>query len=338
MMDAVEVFESPAAKGFFMPAEWTAHERCWMAWPRRVEAYCGYIQEARAAYAAVAHAIVEFEPVTMIAHPEDESPARKMLSGDITVLPELIDDAWMRDSGPTFLLNAKNKLAGVDWQFNAWGEKFSPWDKDAALAQKILAALSCRRFAAPFILEGGSIHVDDVGNLLTTEQCLLNANRNPHLSRHEIEKLLSDYLGATNIVWLAGDLNDKDTDGHVDNIACFAGDNRVLLVVDELNPMRAENHKLLKAAKNAKGEAFEIIALPSPVVMEEGEDLLASYVNFYFANGGIVMPSFGVAEDDVAYGIMRDIFFDRKIKQVPAIDIIRGGGGIHCITQQQPKV
>ena len=333
--------QTPAAAGFIMPPEWAQHERCWMAWPRRAAAHRGFMKEARAAYAAVAHAIMEFEPLTMVVHPEDEKAARQMLAADVEIMPECIDDAWMRDSGPTFLINTAGELGGADWQFNAWGEKFPPWQNDNAIAGKILESTSARCFAAPFVLEGGSFHVNGGGVLMTTEQCLLHKNRNPNLNQTQIEKHLREYLGVQKIIWLAGDVSDYDTDGHVDNIACFADENTVLYVsdnvTDKADSLRAENVRRLQSAANANGKKFNLYPLPRPQIIERGEDLVASYVNFYIANGGIVMPSFDMREDAAAKDIIADAFPNRVVRQVPALNIIRGGGGIHCITQQQPR-
>ena len=328
---------APAAGGFYMPPEWGPHDCCWLAWPRREAAYRGFLHEARLAYAALCHAIAEFEPVRVAVHPEDEAAARRLLSDAIALFPVPIDDAWVRDSGPTFVVHADGRVAGVDWAFNAWGGKYHPWAEDDALAGRLLDSLGCRRFLAPLVLEGGSIHVDDEGTLLTTEQCLLHPNRNPRLRRPDIEQVLAEFLGVGRFLWLAGDARDTETDGHVDNLACFAGENRVLLMADEADPSLRENHRRLRAAVNAQGGAYDLVLLPRPTVGEGGEDFIASYVNFYFANGGVVLPSFGVAEDARVLAVFRELFPERKAVAVPAFDIVRGGGGIHCVTQQQPS-
>jgi agmatine deiminase len=250
----------------------------------------------------------------------------------------------MRDSGPTFLVDGKGGLAAVDWRFNAWGEKFHPYDQDALAAGRVLAQLGVTRYGAPLVLEGGSIHVDGEGTLMTSEECLLNPNRNPDLGRGQIEALLRDHLGVTAFVWLGQGLYGDDTDGHVDNIACYVRPGVVMAAVceDPADPNHAilqDNLKRLKKAKDAKGRALEVIELPLPRELRYLDDqrLSLTYVNYYIANGGIVMPSFGDVQDGPARDIVARAFPDRRVVQVPASDILAGGGGIHCITQQQPR-
>ena len=327
----------PAAAGYTMPAEWQPHAGCLIGFPCRPEAYGGKLAEARRAQAAVACAIADFEPVTMLCRPEDEAAARPLLSGDITLLPLPIDDSWLRDSGPTYLLSRSGDRAGIDWLFNAWGAKYIPWAADDALAGDLLRRQQTRRFIAPLVLEGGSIHTNGAGVILTTEQCLLHPNRNPRLNRADIEQLLCGYLGAEHILWLAGDRRDDETDGHIDNIACFAGETHILLMTDPGDATLSENHRRIQQARTASGGRYDLTLLPHPHLQENGTDLLASYINFYYANGAVIMPSFGVAEDSEARAIMADIFPRRKIVSVAVTDIVRGGGGIHCITQQVPK-
>jgi agmatine deiminase len=316
-----------------------------MAWPCREEIWGEGMDAAREAFADVARAIAEFEPVTMVCNPADVSEASLILGNrtSIDVMSIEIDDSWLRDSGPTFLIDRQSTLAGVAWRFNAWGEKVKPYANDAAVARRILDHLKVRRFDAPFVLEGGSIHVDGEGTLITTEQCLLNPNRNPSLSKAEIEQNLRDWLGVSTIVWLPEGLEDDDTDGHVDNIACFAKPGVVIALSteDKSDPnfdVLQTNLEILRSTKDAKGRALQVIELPQPARRERGGRRLAlSYINFTFANGGIVMPGFNVAEDARAYRTLRDAFPDRQIIQVgSAGDIVAGGGGIHCITQQQP--
>jgi agmatine deiminase len=256
-----------------------------------------------------------------------------------------LDDSWMRDSGPSFIIDGRGGLAGVDWRFNAWGDKFLPYDRDALVAERLLERLSVRRYAAPLVLEGGSIHVDGEGTLLTSEECLLHPNRNPELDRTAIEELLRRYLGVKAFVWLGQGLDKDDTDGHVDNIACFVRPGVVMAVTcdDPADPNHAilqDNLARLGKTRDARGRALEIIELPLPREPRylDGQRLALSYVNFYIANGGIVMESFGDANDAQAREIVSKAFSDRQVVQVPALDILAGGGGIHCITQQQPRV
>ena len=325
----------PADAGFTMPAEWSPHAACWMGWPCRKEAF-GDCREAREAFAAVARAVSEFEPVRMLARPEDAAAARKILGGAAEVLECPLDDSWLRDTGPTFVKNAAGEVAGVDWRFNAWGEKYAPFDADAAVAETILRRLGARRFAAPLTTEGGALHSDGEGTILAAEQSLLHPNRNPPPSRAAAERILENFLGAQKIVWLAGDLRDDETDGHVDNVACFAAPGIALAMADDGDATLSENIRRLREAKDARGRRLQIIALPRPRARENGRALLASYINFYIADGGIVMPSFGIPEDAAARATLAEAFPGRKIVQVAARAIVRGGGGIHCITQQQP--
>ena len=324
----------PADSGFAMPAEWSPHAACWMGWPCRRESF-GDCKDARESFSAVARAISEFEPVRMIVRPEDASDARTMLGESAEVLELPLDDSWLRDIGPTFVRNAANEIAGINWRFNAWGEKYAPFDKDNAIAERVLRNVGAHCFNAPLIMEGGALHSDGEGTILTTEQCLLHPNRNPSLSREEIESALQNFLGAQKVIWLSGDSRDDETDGHVDNVACFAAPGVALAMAGD-DPILAENIRRLREAEDAKGRKIRVVVLPRPEVREHGEDLLASYINFYFVNGGLIMPSFGVAEDESARAILAEVFSARRIVQVAARAIVRGGGGIHCITQQQP--
>jgi agmatine deiminase len=334
---------TPASEGFFMPAEWHPHERCWMAWPCRQDLWGDRLDDAREAYAAVAQAIAEFEPVTMIANPDDVVGASMACGRGVEVLPMELDDSWMRDIGPTFLLDAKGNLAANDWHFNAWGHKYDFYNKDARLAEALLDHLGVHRFDAPFVLEGGAIHHDGEGTVLTTETVLLNPNRNPGMDKAEMEKALCEWLGAEKVIWLPAGYHYDETDGHVDNVACFARPGFVLAAScpDEGDPnyeiLRA-NIEILRASTDAKGRSLEVVTIDQPTHMEEdGERLASSYINFYIANGGIVMPGFDDRRDETAWRTVSQVFPDRKVIQVPTRDIVRGGGNIHCITQQQPK-
>ncbi len=338
------VGQFPVDRGFFMPAEWAPHERCWMAWPCRDALWGDGLEPARRAYAAVAQAIAAFEPVTMLANEKDLSAAAALCGAAVEIRVMPLDDSWMRDFGPSFVIDGQGGLAGVDWQFNAWGEKFHPYNQDAALAARLLDDLGIQSFSAPLVLEGGSIHVDGEGTLLTSEECLLAPNRNPDLDRREIEDLLRRYLGVKAFVWLGQGLEDDDTDGHVDNIACFVRPGVVMTVAcddptDANHQIMKDNLARLKKAKDVRGKALEVIELPLPRERRYlGTQRLAlSYVNYYIANGGIVMPAFGDSQDVAAQSVLKQAFPDRRVVQVPVSDILVGGGGIHCITQQQPR-
>lgn len=327
-----------------MPAEWEPHSRCWMAWPCRDEVWGEQMDAARTAYADVARAIADFEPVTLVCNPSDVAEASLTLGNGtaIDVVSMEIDDSWLRDSGPTFLLDRNGHLAGAHWRFNAWGQKYQPYSRDAVVAKRILKHVGARRFRAPFVLEGGAIHVDGEGTVLTTEQCLLNPNRNPDITKAQVEQNLRDWLGVSTVIWLPEGIEDDETDGHVDEIACFVRPGVVLaLSTDDKSDGNFDtlqtNLDILRSAKDAKGRPLQVIEVPQPARQEHnGKRLSLSYVNFYIANGGIVMPAFDVAEDERAFRIIRDAFPNRRVVQVHARDIFLGGGGIHCITQQQP--
>ena len=333
---------SPAADGFRMPAEWTRHARCWMAWPCREETFLNGLSAARRAYAEVAGAIAQYEPVTMLC-PESEVVAASLACGKgVEVMPAPISDSWFRDNGPTFLVNDAGDQAAVHWRFNAWGRNYEDFAPDSDAARLVLEKLGVRRYEAPLVMEGGSFHVDGEGTLLTTEECLLNPNRNPHLSRAEIEGHLRDFLGVRQFIWLGCGYEQDETDGHIDEIACFVKPGVVLAMTtdDTADPNFAvfqDNLERLAAARDAAGRELEIVTLRTPARQEQnGVRLTLSYTNFYLANGAVILPGFEDPMDDEAYRLFRRLYPDREVVQIPALDIVRGGGGIHCITQQQP--
>ncbi|HTH98031.1 MAG TPA: agmatine deiminase family protein [Stellaceae bacterium] len=336
---------SPAAEGFFMPAEWRRHAGTWMAWPAREAIWHGKIDRAYAGYAVVACTVNRFEPVTVLARPQDVEIARMACGGLVKVEACDLDDSWMRDIGPSFLINkAGDEVAGVDWRFNAWGGKWPDCAQDAEVARFILEQAGIRRFEAPFVLEGGSIHVDGQGTILTSEQCLLNPNRNPSLSREAIEAHLKAWLGGSQVIWLGEGLENDDTDGHVDNLACFARPGMVLAAScfdrsDANYEPLAENIARLREARDAQGNPLQVVELPIPAkrVTEAGR-LALSYVNSYICNDAVLVPAFEDRMDRIAVEILRDVFPSRSVVQIPALDILQGGGGIHCITQQQPAL
>lgn len=326
-----------------MPAEWQPHDRCWMAWPCREEIWRDRIGEARESYAAVARAIAEFEPVTMIANPADVATASLACGRGVEVLPIDIDDSWTRDTGPTYVVDGKGGIGGCDWHFNGWGHQYEFFNNDARLAEALLAHQGIERLDAPFVLEGGAVHTDGEGTLLTTESVLLNQNRNPGMSREETGQALCDWLGVSKVIWLPDGLHEDETDGHVDNVACFARPGMVIAAAcpDKSDPnyeILEANLEVLRTATDAKGRALEVLTLDQPTRMEEdGARLASSYVNFYIANGGVVMPGFDDRRDNAARRTVAQAFPGRNVVQVPSTDIIRGGGCIHCITQQQPE-
>lgn len=333
----------PATKGYYMPAEWHPHERCWMAWPCRDEIWNGRIEDARQAYARVARAIAEFEPVTIVANANDVVAASLACGRGVDVLPMAIDDSWMRDIGPTYVVDGSGQVAGCDWHFNGWGNKYDFYNNDARLAELLLAHQGIPRLDAPFVLEGGAIHTDGEGTLLTTESVLLNPNRNPGMDRQDVEQCLRDWLGVEKIIWLPGGYHADETDGHVDNVACFAAPGVVLAAScperDDPNcEMLAANIEILRSSTDARGRRLTVLAVDQPSRMEDdGDRQSRSYVNLYIANGAVVMPTFEDRRDNAAYRTVAQAFPDHEVVRVRAMDIVRGGGGIHCITQQQPK-
>jgi agmatine deiminase len=342
---------TPKDKNYRMPAEWQQHKCCWMQWPHDNSEFNSYaevptwshfdIEKGRIAWANVANAISNFEQVKMIVHPNNIVKASKLLNEKVEILNFVNDDAWARDSGAIFLLNKEKKLGGVDWEFNGWG-KFSPYDSDNKIAKFMIENANATYFKNDMILEGGSIHTDGDGTLLTTEQCLLNKNRNPDLSKEQIEENLKDYLGVNKIIWLKNG-TDEGTDGHVDNLACFVAPGKILALScsnkqDTFYNQINENLEILKTSVDSKGRILEIIELEmSYKRLIPNDDEPSSYINFYIANKGIVMPSFNDEKADKnAKNIIQETFPDRKIVAINGIDISMGGGNVHCITQQQP--
>ncbi|MEV6007906.1 agmatine deiminase family protein [Streptomyces sp. NPDC051976] len=328
---------------FRMPAEWTQHERCLMAWPARPELWGGVLDEVRQEYAQVARAIAQFEPVTMVALPGQGEGARAACGESVEIVELPIDDSWFRDSGPIFVTDEDGRCAGVDFRFNSWGEKHSPWDADDRISAALLERMDVPRIASSMVLEGGSITVDGEGTLITTEQCLLHPNRNPGMSKEEIEAELMARLGVTKVIWLPyGGLEDTETDGHVDGVCAFTAPGKVVvhLPSDPDHPdharMRA-NRAVLEAATDARGDRLEIVDLPqSAFVTVAGRPTEVGYLNFYVANGGVVVPVADVDADRDALAVIAGAFPDRKVVGVRARVIAFGGGGVHCITQQVP--
>ena len=338
---------TPTSDGFKMPAEWAPHDRCLICWPTRSRAYWGHhYLLAQATYAAVARAIASFEPVLVIADVGEGGDARAYCGSENIEVVELpIDDAWIRDSGPLFVLGAGGELAAADFLFNSWGEKYLPYDKDAEIGKRVCGYLGAPRYQAPLVLEGGSITVDGEGTLITTESCLLNPNRNPQLSKDQIERGLMDYLGVEKVIWLKAGLGieeDRDTDGHVDGVAAFIGPGRVLLhMVRDRGHLDyeslLENRRRLETT-DARGRELEVVEtdLRGDPVTLGGVREIATYVNFYQANGAVVVPTGGTGYDLEALEWLRDVFTDREVVGVPTPVVGYGGGGIHCITQQVP--
>jgi agmatine deiminase len=357
---------TPLADGYRMPGEFEQHAGCWMAWPERPDNWRLGAKPAQHAFAAVAEAINVCEPVTVGVSDAQFDHCRASLSPSIRVVELASDDAWMRDTGPTFLLDGVGGRRGVDWRFNAWGGLdgglYFPWDHDERVAAKVLETEGAERYRAPLVLEGGSIHVDGEGTVMATEECLLNPNRNPELTREQIERVLFEHLGAEKMIWLGRGVYNDETDGHIDNLACFVRPGVVLLTwsEDESDPQHAisrDAQERLQAATDARGRSIAVLRVPSPgpitITAEEaqgvdavpgslprraGDRLAASYVNFYPANERIVFPLLDERHDEAAAALLSDCFPEREVVGVPAREILLGGGNIHCITQQVPAL
>ena len=313
-----------------MPAEWDHHERTIMGWPCRAELWEDRLEEAFVEYAAVANAIAAFEPVLMICRPGDAAAARPVLSAAIELWEAPIDDSWLRDSGPIF----REDGSAACFAFNAWGEKFTPFDTDATIAPRLCERLGREFVQSPMILEGGSIAVDGLGTLITTEQCLLHPSRNPGMSREEIEAELREHLGADRVVWLQmGLVEDRDTDGHVDLVCVpHPSGGALLQTVAEDNP-NFEN--MVENARRLDEAGIEVMPFD---VLAYDDDVAMSYLNAYLCNGGVVVPQSGqFALDERALELYALAFPEREVVGVPGLTLAFGGGGPHCITQQVPS-
>ncbi|MBY5924851.1 MULTISPECIES: agmatine deiminase [unclassified Halomonas] len=356
---------TPAAQGYVMPAEFAPHDACWMLWPQRPDTWRLGAKPAQQAFVAVASAIAESETVYVGVNDDQYENARHQLPAQVRVVELSSNDAWMRDVGPTFLVHPDKGLALVDWEFNAWGGLkdglYFPWDKDRRIRPKIAEMLGIPCFDVEVVLEGGAIHVDGEGTLITTEECLLNPNRNPGMDRATMERRLQDSLGIQKVIWLPRGCYLDETDGHVDNLCCFVGPAEVALTWcdDDTDPEYAicrEARAVLEASTDAKGRTITVHPLPQPGPLTIAEDeasgidrlasshprrpgdrMAASYVNFYIGNRVVVMPQLDPRHDATVMDILARLFPDRRVVGVPAREILLGGGNIHCITQQQPR-
>jgi agmatine deiminase len=321
-----------------MPAEWASHQATLMEWPTttREEFWGDLFDRAKADFAAMANAVAAFEPVVMVTDPTQATEARLLCGAGVEILPIPIDDSWMRDNGPIFVTDGRGGIALVHFRFNSWGEKYLPYDLDAKVPGQIASHLGMRRYEAPMVLEGGSFFVDGEGTLLTTEQCLLHPNRNPEMTRDQIEQTLGDYLGIEHVIWLGqGHPLDRDTDGHIDAIAQYLRPGTILLdaPADPADPYHVagrDNLKRLRAAHDAAGRPIEV------VVFEAGTPSSTAYMNHYLVNGGVIVPADGESNDGAALAQLRHAYPDRELVTVPGKTILAGGGGPHCITQQIP--
>ncbi|PKM94313.1 MAG: agmatine deiminase [Firmicutes bacterium HGW-Firmicutes-1] len=357
---------TPRKDGFRMPAEFEEQKQVFLLWPERKDVWHHEAKSAQKVFTEVAHAIARFEEVTVGVSEEQYEDAMRKLGPNVRTVIMPHDDVWTRDVGPTFVINDKGDTRGIDWDFNAWGGidegAYYPWDKDGSVAASIITLENVESYRTEnFVLEGGSIHVDGEGTLLTTKECLLNKNRNPHLTQEEIEEYLRAYLNVEKIIWLNQGLFNDETDGHIDNICCFARPGEVILswTDDESSPnyeICRSAYEILNNSIDAKGRTIKVykLELPQPIFVTNEEDdgilqsadatrfstdepLPASYVNFLFCNHSIIMPIFNDPKDELAIKTLKEIFPDREIVTIYSREIILGGGNIHCISQQQPK-
>lgn len=361
----------PKDSGFFMPAEFSPHFATVMIWPERPGSWPFKAKKAEKVFTQIIKEIAGFEKMIVLASEKKFEHAKQMLCGadNVSVLKINSDDAWARDTAPTFVKNKSGEIRGIDWCFNAWGGEYdglyASWENDDKIAKELCKTLDIPCYNAhPFVLEGGSIHSDGEGTLLVTEACLLSEGRNPDLTKNAIESNLKNYLGAEKVIWLPHGIYNDETNEHVDNVCAFISPSQVVLAWtdDKTDPQYQMSEACLKVLENstdAKGRPFKVHKLPipeNPVCVQEsdlkgyefepgedkreaGERLAASYVNFYFCNGAVLLPQFGgnnEKSDKLALEIMQTLCKNREIIPIYAGDIILGGGNIHCITQQIP--
>jgi agmatine deiminase len=342
--------QTPAALGYRMPAEWEPHAATWLSWPRREGiSFPDSFDRVMPTLRAMVEALIESEQVCInICNGAHEAEAREVLRGlpmeriSFQLVPT--NEPWCRDHGPIFLTrNLDPKLVALDWNYNAWGNKYPPFDLDEVAPTRVAEILGVPVFYPGMILEGGAIDVNGAGTLLTTESCLLNKNRNPSLSREEIEQCLRDYLGVREILWLGDGIAGDDTDGHIDDLARFVSESTVVTAVEENRD--DENHEPLQRnlarlqAMKTGGRKLFIVTLPMPKrIMREGLRLPATYANFYIANTCVLVPTFSDAADEAALSILGECFSNRRVMGIDCRELIWGLGAFHCLTQQQPAV
>src|SRR6516165_2542613 len=340
--------QTPTALGYRMPAEWEPHTATWLSWPRREGiSFPESFDRVLPALRAMVEALIESEQVCInVCDGAHEAKARSVLRGlpmeRITFYRVPTNEPWCRDHGPIFLTRDRDpRLAVVDWDYNAWGNKYPPFDLDEVVPTRLAEFLKLPVFYPRMVLEGGSIDVNGAGALLTTESCLLNKNRNPNLCRDEIERCLRDYLGVRNILWLGDGIAGDDTDGHIDDLSRFVSERTVVTVVEEdrddenCEPLQ-ENLVRLREMKIGDRK-LDILTLPMPnKIVREGLRLPASYANFYIANTCVLVPTFADRNDEAALSVLRECFPARRVVGVDCRELIWGLGAFHCLTQQQP--
>jgi agmatine deiminase len=337
-----------------MPAEWEPHAATWLAWPHKRDSWPGNFEPIPAVWVEMVRALAPHETVNILVNDAATAAAVRarlqaadVATGNVALHQIATDDAWARDHGPTFVtrdVDGRRELAAIDWIYNAWGGKYPPWERDDAVPRQIAPLLGVRLFEPGIVLEGGSIDVNGRGTLLTTEACLLNPNRNPQLTRAQIEQFLRDYLGVRHILWLGDGIVGDDTDGHIDDLARFVDPSTVVTVREsdprDDNYARLQaNYERLKQMSDQDGRALRVVTLPMPAaVFYEDQRLPASYANFYIANGVVLVPVFDDPNDAVALRTLQELFPRRRIVGIGARELVWGLGAFHCVTQQQPAV
>jgi agmatine deiminase len=345
---------TPAALGYYMPAEWEPHRGTWLSWPHKEASWPGKFGRVPAIFAGMVRHLADREEVHLnVAGPGMEAEVRRLLadegagSGNVFFHHHPTNDAWARDHGPIFVQRARDgrhEEAIVDWKYNAWGNKYPPYDLDDVVPSRIGEELGLPVFHPGIVMEGGSIDVNGQGTLLTTEACLLNPNRNPSLDRAAIEEHLRNYLGVRKILWLGDGIAGDDTDGHVDDLTRFVTPTTVVTVVEEnpadenYEPLQ-ENLERLRDMTDQDGRPLEVVPLPMPRPLHhDGQRLPASYANFYIANGLVLLPAYDPARDPEAQAILGRLFPDREVVGIDCTDLVWGLGAFHCVTQQWPRV
>jgi agmatine deiminase len=341
---------TPRELGYRMPAEWEEHDAVWIAWPHDPTTFPDRVEKVEQTYVRIVELIHESECVNLFVRDEHmKEKAKDLFEGANVDLGRVCffefdyADVWFRDYGPIFVLNEHKKIAMVHWKFNSWGEKYQEPLRDAQIPDVINRKMRLLRFEPGMVLEGGSIDVNGKGTLITTEQCLLNKNRNPQLDKKEIQKRLSDFLGVKHFVWLKRGIEGDDTDGHIDDIARFVTPSTVICVYeedisDDNYLALKENYEILKRSVDQDGEKLRVVKLPTPGTVGDKESRLpASYANFYISNKAVLVPVFGHKNDSKALSILQELFPERKVHGVNCCDLAYGFGTIHCVTQQQPN-
>lgn len=346
--------ETPASLGFYMPAEWRPHAATWLTWPKDPETWPDRVSHVEEIYLQMIAALTPHETVNLLVDDEASEQAvrqRCTFPGIENLRFHRVPtvDSWIRDYGPNFIVDDKGDFAFNDWIFNAWGNKYESLKRDDGVPRLLEPQLQARRFAPGIVMEGGAIEVNGAGCVLTTEQCLLNPNRNPQLSRAEIEDYLKQYLGVSKVLWLGEGIVGDDTDGHIDDIARFVAPDVIVCVVEE-DPEDAnyellqDNLARLRSMTGADGRPFEIVTLPMPGIVGGAstnsrnlDRLPASYANFYIANNVVLAPVFGHANDTRAVETLQRVFPTRRVVPINCEPLVWGMGTIHCVTQQQPQ-